>query len=100
MTACFAHLYPTADVYGVERIKDLVTQSRRNVANDPANRERGVLDRLHFVEANGLNASELVHLPEMDIIHMGAAHFGIPIALKDKLAIGGILIFPEAMCIW
>ena len=26
---------------------------------------------------------------------MGAAHFGIPYALRDKLAVGGVLIFPE-----
>lgn len=95
LSACFAHLYPTANVYGVERIKDLVQQSRLNARNDPANDKAGVLSRLHFVEANALNADELASLPEMDIIHMGAAHLGVPTTLKDKLAVGGVLIFPE-----
>lgn len=97
LSACFAHLYPTANVYGVERIKDLVQQARLNVRNDPANNGGDVLNRVHFVEANALDAGELASLPEMDIIHMGAAHFGIPNALKDKLAVGGVLIFPEEM---
>jgi protein-L-isoaspartate(D-aspartate) O-methyltransferase len=95
LSACFAHLYPTAEVYGVERIKALVAQSRLNVSNDPANGKEGVLDRLHFVEANALNAKDLASLPQMDIIHMGTAHVGVPEALKEKLAVGGVLIFPE-----
>ena len=95
LSACFAHLYPTANVYGVERIKDLVQRAHLNVHNDPVNAKDDVLNRLHFVEANALNAEELTSLPQMDVIHMGAAHFGVPNALRDKLTVGGVLIFPE-----
>lgn len=93
LTVCFAHLYPEAAIYGLERITRLVEVSRENVRNDPA--AQSVLGRVSFMARNGLSASDLADLPEMDVIHMGAAHVGIPQAVAAKLATGGILIFPE-----
>ena len=63
LSACFAHLYTEANVYGVERIKDLVKQARLNVHNDPLCNKDDILSRLHFVEANALDTGELASLP-------------------------------------
>ena len=67
--------------------------SKENVRKDPA--AQSVLGRISFMVRNALSASNLADLPEIDVIHMGAAHTEVPQALAAKLATGGVLIFPE-----
>lgn len=93
LVACFGQLFPQANVWGVERLKGLVEQSRLNLQRDPEC--ASMADRFHIVEGNALDLSYLNGLPQMDVIHMGTAHHGLPKALVSKLNPGGILIFPE-----
>ena len=87
---------PNGVVYGVEHVPELVSMSIRNFSRDPAAgalRDAGVLR--NAVVGDGRKG--LPQFAPYDVIHVGAGcNEGVPPALLDQLAPGGVLVAPVA----
>lgn len=88
LTACYAQMYPDAQVVGIEHIPELVELSTRNVHKHHPE----LMNRIKFVVGDGRKG----YAPNApyDIIHVGAAATTIPDELSKQLAVDGLMIIP------
>ena len=90
LTAVFARLNPSATVYGIDCVPELVHLSRRNI-----NKEDGDLLAWNRVRLQAKDASQ-GYPPgaPYDAIHVGAAAEELPMTLFNELKVGGIMLVP------
>jgi protein-L-isoaspartate(D-aspartate) O-methyltransferase len=86
--ACFALMEPRARVYGIEVNRELVEQSKLNVAKLPG----GAPPNLKLLHADGWKG--LAAEGPFDAINVGAASPYIPPSLARSLKVGGTMLIP------
>ena len=90
LTAVFARLNPSATVYGIDCIPELVELSRINI--NKHNAELLNNDRIKLESFDGSKGypSEAPY----DAIHVGAAAEKMPLPLLEQLKVGGMMLIP------
>ena len=105
VTTCMAHLFPTANVWGLERLAELVPRAQSCLQGDEFSRSKSVTNRVKFALCNALSIQdfkEAVSPPiygNIQAIHMGTAHRGVPESVRGALATGGVFVFPEGFTV-
>ena len=90
LTAVFARLNPSATVYGVDCVPELVELSRINI--NKHNAELFNNDRIKLETFDGSKG----YSPgaPYDAIHVGAAAQKMPVPLLEQLKVGGMMLIP------
>ena len=90
LTAVFARLNPSATVYGVDCVPELVQLSRINI-----NKEDGdLLSSGRVVAVHGDASQGCPFGAPYDAIHVGASAEELPMALVNELKVGGMMLIP------
>lgn len=89
LAACIAKMNPTAKVYGIDVVPNLVEAAIKNVNKEDPELLRS--KRLEIFVGDGWKGIPSV---KFDGIHVGAAAPELPQSLLNQLSIGGILVIP------